>query len=171
MSAPASSQPGMSANLTRQQLDELDELLQRMLDLPVQSTEGETTSTAGPLPSSVSVLDTEPELPPPYIPPLVKRSEPVPSLRSETPVAPPRLVARLPEKEGVSEEESAPILAAWFWPLVWINQGFEAGTRSLGKPARWLRRPSGRTLVGWLGLLLLMGAVALLVWDWVRTNW
>jgi hypothetical protein len=62
-------------------------------------------------------------------------------------------------------------LALWWLPLEWGNQFFDRCVGRLGKPARWLRRPSGRALLGWSGLMLLAGALALLLWDWIRIRW
>ena len=51
-------------------------------------------------------------------------------------------------------------MSLWLLPLVWVNQVFDVGSYLLGPSGRWWRRPAGRTLLGWLGLVLLLGAVA-----------
>jgi hypothetical protein len=57
-------------------------------------------------------------------------------------------------------------------PLLWINLAFDYGTGWLGPLGCWLRGPLGRGVLGWGGLLLLVGAlvwIALLEgmdWTW-----
>jgi hypothetical protein len=59
--------------------------------------------------------------------------------------------------------------ALWDRWLVWTNRTFDRYTCWLGKPGRWLQGPTGRTVLGWLGLGLLAaaGAWTLSIWfDW-----
>ena len=56
--------------------------------------------------------------------------------------------------------------APWLWPLVALDWVFERTTEHLGAFGLWLRRPTGRTLLGLSGLVLLGLAAALLVLDW-----
>jgi hypothetical protein len=38
--------------------------------------------------------------------------------------------------------------------LLWSNRVFDRSTRWLGNPGRWLRSARGRTVLGWVGLVL-----------------
>src|SRR5438270_649809 len=107
----------------RQQLDELDALLQRMLELPINQ------------------LDD----PPAAEPPAVAVPEPPAMLRP-----PPR------------RREPPPVA---LWPLVAVNRLFDGVTGVFGWPGLWLRTPGGRSLLGFLGLLLLAAGVARGVLD------
>src|SRR5262249_53439127 len=51
-------------------------------------------------------------------------------------------------------------------PLVWLNQRFDTGVARLGPLGRWLQGPSGRSFLGWAGILLLASAVAWGLFDW-----
>ncbi len=43
----------------------------------------------------------------------------------------------------------------WVMPgLHWSNRTFERLTAWLGNPGRWLRSPTGRATLGWIGLAL-----------------
>jgi hypothetical protein len=44
--------------------------------------------------------------------------------------------------------------------LVTINFVYDILTVILGPLGRWLRSPGGRALVGWAGILMLLGAAA-----------
>ncbi len=60
----------------------------------------------------------------------------------------------------------------WAWrPLVWINCAFAAIVALAGPPGRWLAGPAGRTTLGVVGILCLLGAVGLLVADWLGWTW
>ena len=56
-------------------------------------------------------------------------------------------------------------------PLLWFNQGFDACLAPLGPPGRWLCGPRGRGMLGFVGLMCLVAAVAIAVcarmgWTW-----
>jgi hypothetical protein len=55
----------------------------------------------------------------------------------------------------------------WLLPLRFTNGIFDVLTQLLGPLGSWLRQPSGRTFLGWLGLALLLAAIALQVVLWV----
>ncbi len=57
------------------------------------------------------------------------------------------------------------------WPLVWINIAFDGLTFLLGPLGRWLRGPTGRPLIGWIGVLLFAGALAWALFDWMGWTW
>jgi hypothetical protein len=54
-------------------------------------------------------------------------------------------------------------------PLLGLNRLFDSVALGLGRPGRWLRRPTGRTTLGLIGLALLVAAVAFVLLD--RIGW
>lgn len=50
-------------------------------------------------------------------------------------------------------------------PLLWLNQGFDLMVGWAGPPGRWLTGFSGHTFLGYLGIVCLVGAVAMLTLD------
>ena len=48
---------------------------------------------------------------------------------------------------------------------------FDRWTVPLGRPGNWLRRPAGRTLLGWMGCLMAAAAGALVLSDWMGWTW
>ena len=90
--------------------------------------------------------------------------------RVEPPLArPPHVELPTPAPLALERLRSASESAAWLTPLVGINVLFDEMVVRLGPPGRRLRRPRGRSLLGWTGLLLLATGVALVVLD--RTGW
>jgi hypothetical protein len=55
--------------------------------------------------------------------------------------------------------------------LLWANRAFDRGTEYLGAPGRWLRGLRGRTVLGWLGVALLLGALTWQVLAWLGWGW
>lgn len=168
---------------TRQQLDDLDALLQRMLALPVSPTEEEPPPEP-PLPEPPpppmmlepppgNMVLSDPILAPPPLPPEPPEPRPLPLLNPVPPHArrPPTLSrpepAPLPPPvPGASRPPAVPLLLR---PLVWCNRGYDRVALSLGGVGDWLRRPIGRALLGLTGLVLLAAAAALVVLD--RMGW
>ncbi len=188
MSTPAPSSP--SLHPTRRQLDELDALMDRMLELPVDSTgdpsadastlanfapadfesyrtddsdsmvvdspsplDFNTSSTvaSGPSPLSDKELDRTP---------FVFHSPAAPTFPGMPAYG--ESVRPTPGSEG--EEPPGPI---WLWPVVGINRLY-AGTMSrLGAPGRLLLG-TGRTWLGWIGLIMIAGALAWGIIDWIH---
>jgi hypothetical protein len=190
MTTPVSPRSSGLPSPTRQQLDELDALLQRMLALPVApSAEADqpvdpppATETSPPVLISspageefgvrtlalIHLRSAGPETPPQAIVPSPSRDETalvptVPAPAPEQPVAEePVPVSPAPERRPLP----------WgLRPVVWVNRGFDFCAGCLGAPGRWLRRPWGRTLLGLVGLLLLAGAVGWIVLDWMGWPW
>lgn len=56
-------------------------------------------------------------------------------------------------------------------PFLWLNLTYDVLTYLLGPLGRWLRGPAGRALVGWIGVLLLAGAMAWFLYDWMGWTW
>jgi hypothetical protein len=173
---------------TRQQLDDLDALLQRMLALPV-SPAGEPSPLATSLAESLAppegnliVEEPLPPSPPPPAPlathhPVHWPSEsvslpllnPVPLAERRGPVLPPPDRPLTPRQAlAASRPPRPPLLLR---PVLWLNRLFDSTAFALGAPGRWLRRPTGRTLLGVVGLLLLAAAVALVVINRIGWTW
>jgi hypothetical protein len=165
MSALPSPQSSASADLTRQQLDELDALLQRMLELPVHQLDERPAPTEPTTVVSLSVLEPEPELAGSSETVTLRTDPPSPVVRTAAPV---KVVVSTEEANTPPEDFVPP--PVWLWPLVWGNEVFDRWADCMGKPGHWLRRPSGRALLGWTGLTCLAAALVLLVYDWIRIN-
>lgn len=181
MADPVSSRRSSPPHPTRQQLDDLDALMQRMLALPVTPGEGDgppelarVSEPAEPV-SSVS-----PTLPPT---PLAEAPLPAPMTEITPSVAPmpegPSFIEERPRATDpvAAEEEPArvphrrPEIAGWLRPLLWSNRVFDRGTMRLGSPGRWLRGQRGRAFLGAAGLIMLAGAVAWSILDWMGWLW
>jgi hypothetical protein len=168
---------------TRQQLDDLDALLQRMLALPVNPSDEPPESPPEPLspPAGNVVLDDSPPvLPPPKAPPPPRPPvhavavplpvlNPVPLAERRPPVLPPPDRPVSPRQALIASRPAPePLLLR---PILALNRLFDTVALGLGSPGRWLRRPTGRTLLGLIGLLLLAAAVACVLvtrigWTW-----
>jgi hypothetical protein len=161
---------------TRQQLDDLESLMRRMLDLPVGPHDGEARPTRAPF--------VEPE---PVPAPLVEVVAPGPLFQSHEaeeasdsvlPAIHEEITAVRPSSaEGPmhlydTDYRSRPVrrgsqVGLWKWPLVWSNRLFDRLTVPLGEPGRWLRGPTGRACLGWSGVLFLVTAAVWSVLDWM----
>lgn len=190
MADVSSSRPPSS---TRQLLDELDALMQRMLSLPVEGGEeapdsvpsGDSNEPPVPLTPPVAlspVADTaavpRAASPPATSPPATPPAEPpeLPGPRTLAPLGP-DLFADLPHISPFPEHlRSYPrrrwrFAPAWQRPLLWLNAAFDWGTRWLGPPGRWLRSRQGRNLLGWLGLAFLALALGWQLLAWLGWEW
>jgi hypothetical protein len=169
---PAPEPRPQPAGTTREQLDELDALLQRMLDLPVepsgddrQESEDAARGAAPVAEAPVSLEAPAPE--PPERPP----ATPTPPRQVRLPAVPePPPVAAAGPAVPVSRPtgDRAPV---WLRLLVWGNQLFDRGAGRLGAPGHWLRRPLGRAVLGWTGLALLALALGVVLLDWIGWPW
>lgn len=169
-----------SANdLTRQQLDELDSLLQRMLSLPLSPNERPATESTGwqdspSLGQAPAMRLTAPPLPvlePPPAPllpapepatPIIERKVVAPSVQIRStplPAAPrsaPAHSASTPVA-GESPREPVPFL---LWPLVALNWLFDALFGLFGPPGWIVRSGLGKNLLGLAGIGLMLYTVA-----------
>ncbi|GIW81035.1 MAG: hypothetical protein KatS3mg105_2842 [Gemmatales bacterium] len=59
----------------------------------------------------------------------------------------------------------------WLRALVAINSGFDRLALRCKIPVRWLRHPLGRSLIGWLGIAILLGSLTWAILDWLAWNW
>ncbi len=172
---------------TRQQLDDLDALLQRMLALPVDPSDEPAPPepppepepayqdtlaappgnmiVADPLPVAMPsrpVLRPAPPVPLPVL-------NPLPPAERRSPVLPPPDQPRSPLQALIASRPPQPPLV--LRPILWLNRRFDGLAFGLGTPGRWLRRPVGRTALGILGLLLLAAAVVLALRDRIDWTW
>ena len=184
MSDPTPSRSAGAVYPTRQQLDDLEALMERMLALPVSKTEEETDGpaelVAAPEAAHATAVNGHslrtvtrpvPEAPPWF------DNEPV----ADAILPPPDRLEKLeaePQSVEPASEPARPVApgelprAAWpLRPLVWCNRLFDRWTFNLGSTGRWLRGSVGRNLVGVGGLFLLAGAVAWAILDWIGWTW
>jgi hypothetical protein len=162
---------------TREQLDELDALLQRMLELPVDASGGDEAARPEEMPETPVAVAVAPAPVAPPEPPAVVETEPAPALPAvaraleapppfpSAPPVPPRLVPEArPPLPIFRPADAAP---PWLRSLIAVNRLFDRGMSRLGGPGLWLRRPRGRAVLGWTGLLLLAGALGLVLLGWI----
>jgi hypothetical protein len=175
---------------TREMLDELDMLLQRMLRVPVDEPGKPTGPTA--LAAQLTLLEpeceeaTEPpvadeaDVPPVAALPRAGRRAPMPAAESleATPlpaplhVGPPQVTA--PQLEQMFRDVRVAATTpppVWLRPLVWCNDAFDRATLRLGWAGGWLRTGVGRALLGYSGVLLLLFALACALQDWLGWTW
>jgi hypothetical protein len=202
---------------TRQQLDEIDALLRRMLTLPPLASEAAApTATSPPAPPPAPVSYATPtirEVPPPQPPavgePIVHEwrvgwqqpaAAPPPSVLTwgtpvplatlaeapyhpqppayliSSPPATPNLIATtaappvLPLTVPTPASPAAPSISPILWPLIALNVTFNMATYLLGPLGTWLRG-SGRTLMGWLGIGMILSAGAWAAGEKLGYDW
>jgi hypothetical protein len=186
--------PSAAGDATRQKLDELDALIQQMLDLPVnrldpeaedrgqrtenreQKTENREQRTENreqtAEDSGHGIEDNEQEIKDRGA--RTEDSEPkVETEESDQKAADSKPVAG---EEGPSQ---AVVLSSvlcpsppgpssrarwWLYPVVGLNLLFDGLTFLLGPLGRWLRGETGRLLIGWVGVALLLAG---LVWAFL----
>jgi hypothetical protein len=182
MAMPNESTGGL--NSTRQMLDDLDALMERMLALPMEEADPVAVSPKRPalaatltmLPplettapsvfqgphASFAGMDLVEDVSTPPAPPS-KGGE-----KKEDAVPPPVVVRRLDTILAPDEPLPAPRRTFILWrPLLWINQGYDHATRLLGPLGSLLRSSPGRLVLGAAGLVLLGIAAAWLTRDWL----
>ena len=76
------------------------------------------------------------------------------------------VVAETPPPQVAAPAERTPLLLA---PVVWFNKGFDLMLAPLGPLGRWFGGPTGRTVLGTVGLLCLAGAIGFGVLE--RFGW
>jgi hypothetical protein len=182
MAQPALPKPPAPIDPIRQQLDELDALLQKMLTLPVAAPEAESPAVEQHSPPPEPEPEPLPPLPPPRTilspPPL----DPEPLPQSADPSRPEPTTSEPPPRPTVRidppHRSRKPV---WTPPpkpvpaptsiglklLLGINFLFDKAVSPLGPLGRWLRGPWGRAAVGGVGLLFLAAALALVLMDWL----
>jgi hypothetical protein len=159
----------MATQPTRQQLDDLDALLQRMLALPVNPADEPLPPPAGNVVLSDPMRAATPVAHAPGSAVPLPLLNPVPPAERRPPVLPPPDRILSPRQALLASRPPAPPLI--LRPILWLNRRFDGFAFALGTVGRWLRRPTGRTLLGLLGLLLLAVAVALVLLDQIGWTW
>lgn len=185
------SNPTAPASPTRQQLDELDALLQRMLALPVHASSDEARA-ADRNAATVSPADSANE--PPCATSGTNSAWALHYKLAEGPIlsgpaTPRREVPVLPIQDTpldmLNDRQSSPEplrgepraadcpapVAGWFVPLVWCNRVFDGCVALLGPLGHWLQSPTVRTFLGLTGLLCLAAAAVLLLLDRIGWTW
>jgi hypothetical protein len=197
---------------TRQQLDEIDALLRRMLALPPLAGEAANDSAtpppapvAPPAPVSypAAIREVPPPRPPapgdpvvqewrvglPQPPSLVAWGSPVPlATLAEAPYqptdppvpqyAPPGyypaaalpLPVSNPDAAVPAGPNSARPVSPLLWPLIVLNVTFNVFTHLLGPLGTWLRG-SGRSVMGWLGIGMILAAGVWAAGEWYGYDW
>lgn len=186
---------------TRQQLDELEALMQRMLALPVNQLDAgaddELTLPALAPIDLPPVWESEPAAPVRETPP-AKNGAPKPTNGKAEPATVALHEPAASERPNVLElEENLRPVAAnltivhraatpetpWrlptsarrvpvpLRPLVWVNRAFDRVVGLFGAPGRWLRGARGRAAIGWAGLVMFAAAAAWAFLEWMGWTW
>jgi hypothetical protein len=221
----ASNPDKASPHTTRQMLDDLDALMERMLSVPVADAEPAAAPPASPklsatltlleppAPKPIPVrrpletpvkLETPAVAPPPAFPkqtppaptahdmgqslPVVARKDfneepgrvPTSEARQDAAsvavlepitndVLPPSMLPRITQLLAEVPDAKPSALGMLYAPLWWINVAFDGCTYLLGRPGAFLRDAGGRLIVGLLGIVLGLLAVAWYAkdaWGW-----
>ncbi len=177
--------PRPGAAPTRQQLDELEALMERMLALPINPLEEEVSGQM-PLIVPDAVTPTAPgspaafdhELPlwaAPRLQPAASDSVPASAGNRETPAAAARetpVAATLPMvRSAVAEPIVVRPLPWWVNPIVRVNRLYDAWTMPFGQTGRWLRARQGRSLLGAVGIVFLAAALGLAFLAFMGWTW
>jgi hypothetical protein len=91
------------------------------------------------------------------------QSPPSPAARDDAGIPVPQWQAPKP-----TVEESVPVM---IWPLVALNWIFDLLTYLLGPLGGWLRSAGGRNVLGWLGIVMIFGAIGWAIADWYGIDW
>lgn len=187
-----------SLQTTKQMLDELDVLMDRMLSVPVSDLEDaspvpEAPGTSPVLSENLALLESPPA-PPKQTP---ESAAPSTSFRrrhfaprpaaSMTPthatppflepepftndVAPPSVLAGLDAVLAeIPEPSSVPVSQWYYQSLVWLNLGFDGFAMWVPGAGVWLRSQGGRMMLGVSGVALMLAAFGWLLKDWLGWN-
>ena len=174
---------------TKQMLDELDALMDRMLSLPVSDADDEpplpekpavlsaklTLLESPPAPSMVAptpiqqmpqLLHTNPPVNPPHFTP-----PPVQPTPLTNDVVPPSVMPQVETLLKSDSDEPAPLgTQLGYLPLWWINDRFDNAVNSFPVVSTLLRSQNGRGLLGFLGIVLSAAAFGWLLKDLLGWN-
>jgi len=173
---------------TRQQLDEIDSLLRRMLTLPplagdvpeaspvatLSPTIREVPPARGPAPGEPVVQAWRVEWPQSQsaTPSVVAWGTPAVSVgapAATTYASPAAPAAVPPPVSAPAAPESAPARAS-LWPLILLNGLFDILTYLLGPLGTWMRGP-GRAAIGLTGVLMILAAAVWAAGEWYGYDW
>jgi hypothetical protein len=167
-SGPAATHPN------RNQLDELEALMERMLALPV--------NPPGDWSAPIAEYKSTPSHDEEAIEERLSKPAPERELATLPPIflELPKAEARLPGKT-VDQLQPTPVAVDTptperqimvpvavplpLRPIVWTNDAFDWCLSWFGPPGRWLSGPSGRNLLAWTAIICLLGALAWIVVD------
>lgn len=179
----------------RQQFDDLDELMQRMLALSVDPTEDKEGKESKPAPlvfapvqqrkhypefdwssaQSQSEAGAEPgaakeKTDEPRLPTFVPIDAPAGEVDSVAPSS--GSSAATIHREAWAEDASPGIeYSLWLMPFVLVNRVYEGCTCLFGPLGRPLRSGLAKNLLGICGLAGVVGSVAWIVWERADWNW
>ena len=184
---------------TKQMLDELDALMERMLSLPVNDLDSappfpqdvvkaphvapalaaKLTLLESPAGAAPTTNQSHPVFNPPHLglPADAGRGMPEDTSYLSEPeplsnnVVPPSFLSKLEPLLAAIPESEKPLMWHWgYGPLVWINQGFDRWTLFFGGVGEWLRGQAGRTALGLSGVVLTLAAFVWFLKDWLGWN-
>jgi hypothetical protein len=196
MQPPAQQPSTVAAQPTRQQLDDLEALMQRMLALPVNPVDDLVTPP--PAPANAEPITVNPAwgtagndppassptvaLPVTSVPPIaLVAAEPAAALiKSTVTIQEPRptpviksvlrpTLVPVPNRPTTSAKQDMPPVPWWLWPLYGCDQAFTWLTNGFGWPGRWLQTQPARWLLGLCGLGMVTAAVVWVVLG--RRDW
>lgn len=175
---------------TRQQLDEIDALLRRLLATPPAGTDTPTPAapahqrefggadphvqswrvewpSSGASTSNVATWGA----PVPVVPPPVPFAAPVvPPYAAPMPT---QTATTMPQPQYVEQPPPSrmrPPIPGHFWPLVVVNFAFDVLSYLLGPIGTWARE-RGRTVLGWAGGLMVVVSIAWAGGEWTGFDW
>ena len=190
MAAVSVSNPRSLPNPTEDQLEELEGLIRRMLDLPVVQLQ-ESSDAPAPiyvarvappaLPGSQAFHEnrhraaiqvsrelpyTHDAQPPPVRIATIDSADPdLPTAHLANPIIAMPTTAYSSVNRQATQHYSRGNVA--LFPLIAINWTFDVVTFSFGPLGRWFREPGGRAFLGICGFLMLAGAAALGCAQWM----
>jgi hypothetical protein len=111
---------------------------------------------------------------PPAPPPVAEWGSPVPLATlaedPDPPAEPPAPAAVLVTELVAEAPPPTEPVPPHLWPLIGLNAVFNVLTHLLGPTGAWLRGP-GRTLLGWLGVGMLLAAGTWAAGEWLGYDW
>jgi hypothetical protein len=193
MSKPAMPRSETPPLPTRRQLDELDALLQRMLELPVNHTAEAGLAPVDPSEEedppfnetsawtskweeakAPSELDLAPDAPPSQVIPAEWQSRWTLPAEATAPLSEsPRVEFPPLPAEKAWRDQATPDSQSWERIVEPPATGLaEESSPEVSEPSLLhIRPPTFRIVLGWLGLLCLVSSLAVLAYDWFGWTW
>ena len=143
--------------------------------LPVDT--GEPVGMAEPRFFAPTAFPVAPTYSPPVLPAPVPYpysvvfGQPIAAPMQPVPVsAPPTTTIPSPQWQAPKQPVREP-LPFVLWPVYLLNKIFDLLSYFLGPLGTWLRQSSGRNVLGWLGILMVLGAIGWGAADWYGLDW
>lgn len=177
-----------SQQTTKQMLDELDALMDRMLSLPVSDVEEPPPPPEKPavLSAKLTLLEAPPAPPIAMQPAVPMIEKPIVQLPVNPPhftlpvpqpapltndVTPPTVMPQVETLLKADAEEQVPLTSQLgYLPLRWINDRFDNAISGVPLLGKMLRTQNGRGLLGFLGIVLSAAAFGWLLKDLLGWN-